>query len=265
MSDYVRMEATGWVREIPHREVAAALDRLVKKGIYLRGERRRSLDRPGPDADQRRRSGGRESHIAWAPAKGRSDASTPRGRRTRARILRSAIAVFGKRGFADTSMLDIAEHARLASGTVYQYFEDKQDLFRCLLQELADRLYRETRMPAGSSGRLVVEESVLHYLEIYREYAAIFRAWWELLEPPTPFTELWVELHDRWHDQMREALELSRREGLIGKRFDSEITADLIVCAFDRPAYNRIVLGWDKGPDHELVDVMSKLLGTGFA
>ena len=58
--------------------------------------------------------------IAWSPAPGRSDASSTRGRRTRSRILRSAMAVFGKRGFADTTVLDIAEHAGMASGTVYQ-------------------------------------------------------------------------------------------------------------------------------------------------
>ena len=43
------------------------------------------------------------------------------------------------------------------------------------------------------------------------------------------------------------------------------MTADLIVCTFDRPAYNLIVLGWDEVPDRKLVAVMSRLLGTGFA
>jgi AcrR family transcriptional regulator len=201
--------------------------------------------------------------IAWSPAPGRSDATSTRGRRTRNSILRSAIAVFGTRGFADTTVLDIAEHAGLASGTVYQYFEDKGDVFRCLLQDLTDRLHRETRMPADGEGRLMVRDSVLAYLAVYREYAPIFRAWWELLEPPTEFTEAWVALHEKSRGQMVRVIEDGKARGMIDAKVDTEITADLVVAAFERPVYVKIVLGWDDTSDEELADLMSRLLGTG--
>jgi AcrR family transcriptional regulator len=201
--------------------------------------------------------------IAWSPAPGRSDASSTRGRRTRSRILRSAMAVFGKRGFADTTVLDIAEHAGMASGTVYQYFEDKGDIFRCLLQDLTDRLHRETRMPADDSGRLIVRDSVLAYLAVYREYAPIFRAWWELLEPPTEFTEAWMALHNKSRGEMVRVIEEGKKRGMIDAKVDTEITADLVVAAFERPVYTKIVLGWDDHSDEELADLMSRLLGTG--
>ncbi|MCW2991789.1 MAG: putative TetR family transcriptional regulator [Solirubrobacterales bacterium] len=201
--------------------------------------------------------------IAWSPAPGRSDASSARGRRTREKILRSAMVVFGRRGFADTAVLDIAEHAGLASGTVYQYFEDKSDVFRCLLQDLTERLHLETRMPAGEDGRLVVHESMLRYLQVYREYAPIFRAWWELLEPPTEFTAAWVALHEKSRTEMVGVVTDGQRRGIIDKRTDPEITADLIVAAFERPAYSKIVLGWDDEYDDErLADLMSRLLGS---
>jgi len=201
--------------------------------------------------------------IAWSPAPGRSDATSTRGRRTRNRILRSAMTVFGKRGFADTTVLDIAEHAGMASGTVYQYFEDKGDIFRCLLQDLTDRLHRETRMPADDSGRLIVRDSVLAYLAVYREYAPIFRAWWELLEPPTEFTEAWMALHNKSRGEMVRVIEDGKRRGMIDAKVDTEITADLVVAAFERPVYTKIVLGWDDHSDEELADLMSRLLGTG--
>jgi AcrR family transcriptional regulator len=201
--------------------------------------------------------------IAWSPRPGRSDATSTRGRNTRNRILRSAIAVFGKRGFADTTVLDIAEHAGLASGTVYQYFEDKGDVFRCLLQDLTDRLHRDTRMPADADGRLIVRDSVLAYLEVYREYAPIFRAWWELLEPPTEFTEAWVALHEKSRRQMVRVIEDGKARGMIDAKVDTEITADLVVAAFERPVYVKIVLGWDDTSDEELADLMSRLLGAG--
>jgi AcrR family transcriptional regulator len=203
--------------------------------------------------------------IAWKPAKGRSDASSARGRRTRERILRSAMAVFGRRGFGDTAVLDIAEHAGLASGTVYQYFEDKGDIFRCLLQDLTDKLHRDTRMPADEDGRLIVRDSVLTYLEVYREYAPIFRAWWELLEPPTEFTEAWVALHMKSHGEMMGVIRQGQEAGIVNAKVDPAITADLIVSAFERPAFAKIVLGWDDTGDDELAGLISQLLGRGLS
>lgn len=201
--------------------------------------------------------------IAWAPAPGRSDAVSARGRRTRERILKSAMAVFGSRGFGETAVLDIAEHAGLASGTVYQYFEDKSDIFRCLLQDLSRRLHEETRMPAGEDGRLIVHDAMLRYLQVYREYAPIWRAWWELLEPPTEFTAAWVALHEKSRREMMAVIEHGHAEGTIDPGVDPEITADLIVSAFERPVYCKIVLGWDEEySDEQLADLMTRLLGN---
>jgi AcrR family transcriptional regulator len=201
--------------------------------------------------------------VAWEPAEGRSDATSARGRRTRERILRAAMQVFGRRGFADTTVLDIAERAGLASGTVYQYFEDKRDIFRRLLQDLTDRLHRETRMPAGEDGRLIVRDAMLRYLEVYRENASIFKAWWELLEPATEFTDAWVALHDKSCREIRQVIREGQRAGNIDAEVDPEITAELIVAAFERPVYSRMVLGWEhEYSDEQLVRLMSHLLGS---
>lgn len=203
--------------------------------------------------------------VQWAPAPGRSDAASARGRRTRDKILRSAIIVFGRRGFGETTILDIARQARMASGTVYQYFEDKGDIFRCLLQDLTNKLHRDTRMPADDQGRLIARDSVLTYLDVYREYAPIFRTWWELLEPPTEFTDAWVALHMKSHGEMVGVIVDGQKAGIVDPKLDPTITADLIVAAFERPAFVKIVLGWDSTSDEELADLLSRLLGRGLA
>jgi AcrR family transcriptional regulator len=202
--------------------------------------------------------------IAWAPAPNRSNASSARGKRTRDAILKSAIAVFGQQGFADATVLDIAEHAGLASGTVYQYFVDKADIFECLLQNLMEQLDRETRFPADENGRLIVREPFLRYLRIYREYASIFRAWWELLEPDSAFAPHWLAVHDRWRREMIRVVEDGQAIDLIDEEVDSVVTADLIVAAFERQMFVRIILGWeDDATDEEMADVLSQLLGSG--
>ncbi len=203
----------------------------------------------------------------WEPAQGRAAAPvSKRGQKTRAKIVAAAIQVFGDHGFGNTTVLDIAQAAGVASGTVYQYFSDKGDIFAYLLQELREKLHRETRMPAGADGRLMVRDSVLAYLEIYRRYAPIFRVWWELLEPPTEFTKEWVALHEKSRGEMIAVIEAGQRQGIVDRRVDSEIAADLIVAAFERPAYSKIVLGWDESTsDQQLADVLSRLLGHGLA
>ncbi|MGH9038299.1 MAG: TetR/AcrR family transcriptional regulator [Acidimicrobiia bacterium] len=59
---------------------------------------------------------------------------------TRARLLESAAVLFAERGFAGTSVEDIAERAGFSRGAFYSNFEHKDDLFLALLD---DRLERE--------------------------------------------------------------------------------------------------------------------------
>ena len=44
-------------------------------------------------------------------------------------IIQAAIEVFGKKSFRDSNISEIAQRARVAEGTIYQYFKNKEDLF----------------------------------------------------------------------------------------------------------------------------------------
>lgn len=50
-------------------------------------------------------------------------------------ILRAALEAFGRKGFAATTMRDIADLAGIATGTVYTYFQDKDELFSSVRQQ----------------------------------------------------------------------------------------------------------------------------------
>ena len=51
----------------------------------------------------------------------------PKGKREN--ILASATDVFSNKGFHMTNIMDIADHAGIGKGTVYEYFDSKSDLF----------------------------------------------------------------------------------------------------------------------------------------
>jgi TetR/AcrR family fatty acid metabolism transcriptional regulator len=45
-----------------------------------------------------------------------------------ARVLDAAVSIFSQKGHRKTTMLEIAEKAGVAEGTIYEYFKNKQDL-----------------------------------------------------------------------------------------------------------------------------------------
>lgn len=64
----------------------------------------------------------------------------PKGQETRARILATALELFGTHGYAAVTIDDIALGAGVTKGAVYYWFADKDDVGRELQHELYERL-----------------------------------------------------------------------------------------------------------------------------
>jgi len=73
--------------------------------------------------------------ISAAPAVGRLER---RKARTRAAIITAASKLFHERGYEDTSIQQIAELADTGVGTLYGYFDSKDDILREVLQTARD-------------------------------------------------------------------------------------------------------------------------------
>jgi AcrR family transcriptional regulator len=86
----------------------------------------------------------------------------------RAKLLDAARRVFAAKGLGEATARDIVRETDLASGTFYNYFTDKEDAFRAVLEEMAERsraIVRAQRREPGFS----VEERVAG---AYRAYFA---------------------------------------------------------------------------------------------
>ncbi|MBN2560939.1 MAG: TetR/AcrR family transcriptional regulator [Phycisphaerae bacterium] len=57
--------------------------------------------------------------------------------RHRREVLEAALNLFSRKGFAQTTMAEIAERAEFAVGTLYKLFKDKDALYRSLILETA--------------------------------------------------------------------------------------------------------------------------------
>lgn len=86
--------------------------------------------------------------------------STARGQQTRQKLLESAEAVFGEKGYDRASITEITQRAGVAQGTFYVYFSDKKAIFVELVQELSHRLRREiAEAVSGLSDRIEIERT----------------------------------------------------------------------------------------------------------
>jgi AcrR family transcriptional regulator len=108
-------------------------------------------------------------------------AAAPPRRRDEARalfrnaILEAAEAVFAERGFHRARIQDVAARARIGVGTVYNHFDEKEDILRALLEErtegLATQLERRSGDPGDFASALTARiERMLHYVETHRAF-----------------------------------------------------------------------------------------------
>jgi AcrR family transcriptional regulator len=66
-----------------------------------------------------------------------------RREKTRTAIVKAAKRIFGERGFAATTMDDIAGSARVAKGAVYHHFKTKEELFCAVFDQVSRELVTE--------------------------------------------------------------------------------------------------------------------------
>jgi TetR/AcrR family fatty acid metabolism transcriptional regulator len=79
----------------------------------------------------------------------RSAGSKRRGADKRARILKSAVKVFARKGFHETKVAEIARAAGVADGTIYLYFKSKDDLLISVFEETVEELSTRLTMELG--------------------------------------------------------------------------------------------------------------------
>jgi AcrR family transcriptional regulator len=72
---------------------------------------------------------------------------------TRALIVESAYACFGKQGLQKATIVDIAKMASVSRSTIYEYFRDKAAIVEACAEHASEQFYRRmsTAMDRGSS------------------------------------------------------------------------------------------------------------------
>jgi len=84
-------------------------------------------------------------------------------------ILERAVSLFARHGFEATTMDMIAEAAEVSKGTVYNYFANKQELFRILIEWGSGRA-REIGMETLSTPETSRVERLSMFIQLFLEF-----------------------------------------------------------------------------------------------
>ena len=87
----------------------------------------------------------------------------------RERILAAAVKVFAAKGFYCARVSDVAREAGVADGTIYLYFESKEDLLRGLYEENMGKINEGVREIVDGDGPVL--QKVSQFFEAWAQFA----------------------------------------------------------------------------------------------
>jgi AcrR family transcriptional regulator len=94
-------------------------------------------------------------------------------------ILQKSLLYFARNGFAGTRISDLSKSIGIAQGTIYVYFESKEDLFQEILKiadsrEMVQQMEQLASLPIPAKQKLhILSETVLNRLETEESFAAM--------------------------------------------------------------------------------------------
>ncbi len=101
-----------------------------------------------------------------------NDTRQPRWERRKdsrpAELIQAALELFVERGFATTRLEDVAARAGVSKGTLYLYFESKEDLFKAVV--------RSNIIPVIAQAEQLIDRDTGSSAELLRR---LVRGWWE--------------------------------------------------------------------------------------
>jgi AcrR family transcriptional regulator len=98
---------------------------------------------------------------------------SPRGVRTRTKLVIAARAVFERDGFASAKITDIAKRAKVAVGSFYTYFDSKDAVFRAVIEAIGEELAAPLPREVSSDPLARIEAGNRAYVRTYAKNARI--------------------------------------------------------------------------------------------
>lgn len=169
----------------------------------------------------------------------RSSESEKEAKRTA--IITAAATVFARQGFIRTRMADIAAEAEVGKGTLYEYFNSKDELFFAVFDELHQVTMNNLRsdIDLGGDAREMLKRLFATGARLVRqqvEQQAVVLDFWavsrgQMLEQR--FHESCTASYGVYRTLTAQILEQGKKNGELRSEVDADALAVMIVAAFD--------------------------------
>jgi TetR/AcrR family transcriptional regulator, fatty acid metabolism regulator protein len=178
-------------------------------------------------------------------------------------ILTAAIKVFAERGFSQSTIAQIAQEARVADGTIYLYFKNKDDILVQFYERMTEHV-SERFWDAVNRGQTAAEKlhNLIHaHLELFQNepsgavvYQGETHLQWRLVQEPTR------QMSKMYRDVISKVVELGQQEGSIRNDIYVGLVKRLI-----NGAVEEVINTWiHTGRDHDLAAMAEPLVDLFF-
>ena len=193
-----------------------------------------------------------------------SGAQEVRKARTRARLVEAARGVFNRDGFHDTRLSEIPAHAGLSTGTFYNYFTSKEEVFQAVMEVVLEELQHEhdAQSSALHDPPLPPADSIRRanrrYLTVYRSNARLMADTMLLASVNPAIMDIKHKIDWMFEDRLVRALARWQKRGLAVLDLDPVYTANSLAYMVDRFAHEFYFTGKDYDEDMA-IDVLTTI------
>jgi len=193
---------------------------------------------------------------------------SPKGARTRARLVDAAKHVFERDGFLEARIVDIAETAQIAPGSFYHYFDSKEQIFREVAQAQEERLTAPAGEPSPASGAPDaspwdrIRRANRLYLGRYRDEAALMGVIEQVSRYDAEVNAARMATMKHFVERAERAIRRLQRAGQVDRRIKPSTAADALGAMVARFAELWLVQGYRDYDFDDAVEQLTLLWGN---
>ena len=167
-----------------------------------------------------------------------------RGIRTRAALVAAARVVFERDGYLDARMSDISAEAGVAAGSVYTYFDGKEEIFAAVAEQVQEEmLHPHLRQRTGvTDPRELIDLANREYLRSYKKNAKLMSLFEQVSQIDENFRALRVERANAFVKRNAKMIGELQARGQADDTLDPLLTAHALSGMVSRMAYVAFVL-----------------------
>jgi AcrR family transcriptional regulator len=155
----------------------------------------------------------------------------------RAQIIEAALACFTRKGYNNTTMDDIVAESGLSKGSLYWYFESKDDLFAAAILSILENVGLEAvdaleRRETASDKLRAVGQTAVSIGTTIEGFLAMFLEFWASSPNREKAGQLWFGVLEQYKDVVVGIIEEGIRDGEF-KPVDPEPLVWAVMAAYD--------------------------------